>query len=148
GDYYAIASMSSQAMAQEVSANELLQQFAQQGFLTLDVRFDTAKATIRAESAPVLDQAAAMLRQAPSVRVEVGGHTDNVGSAASNLALSQQRADSVRAALVQRGIDAARLTAKGYGHTAPVADNRSEDGRAANRRVEIRKTGGSIGVAP
>lgn len=148
GDYYAIASMTSEAMVQEVSANELLQQFAQQGFLTLDVHFDTGKASIRAESAAVLDQAASMLQQVPSVYVEVGGHTDNIGSAASNLTLSRQRADSVRAALVQRGIDDARLTAKGYGDTEPVADNRSEVGRAANRRVEIKKTGGVITAVP
>lgn len=147
GDYYAIASITPEAMAQEVSANELLEQFDRQGFLRLDVHFDTGRATIRAESASILDQAAAMLKQASSARVEIGGHTDNVGNAAANLTLSQQRAESVRAALVQRGVAAGSLSAKGYGDTAPVADNRTEEGRAANRRVEISKTGGAIGAA-
>lgn len=142
GDYYAIASISAEAMAQEVSANELLEQFEQKGFLTLDVHFDTGKATIRPESATTLDQAAAMLKQAASVQAEVAGHTDNVGQSSTNLTLSQQRAESVRDALVQRGVDASRLSAKGYGDTAPVADNRSDEGRAANRRVEISKVSG------
>jgi len=142
GDYYAIASITPEAMAQEVSANELLEQFDRQGFLRLDVHFDTGRATIRAESASILDQAAAMLKQASAARVEIGGHTDNVGNAAANLRLSQQRAESVRAALMQRGVAAGSLSAKGYGDTAPVADNRSEEGRAANRRVEISKAGG------
>jgi outer membrane protein OmpA-like peptidoglycan-associated protein len=126
GDYYAIASVAAEAMAQVVSVNELLAQFDKDGFLELEVHFDTARATIRPESAGVLDQAAA-------------GHTDNVGDAAANQALSEQRAASVRQALVERGIDGARLTAKGYGASAPVADNRSEDGRAKNRRVELVK---------
>src|SRR5690606_3399299 len=117
---------------------------ASQGFVALDVHFDTGKATLRPESAAGLDRAAAMLQLAPSVRAEVGGHTDNVGKAETNLLLSQQRAESVRAALVQRGVSADRLTAKGYGDTVPVADNRSEAGRAANRRVEVRKVGGTI----
>lgn len=139
GEYYAIASLSPEAMVQEVSVQELLNQFDQQGFLRLDVHFDTAKATIRPDSAPTLDQAAAMLQQAANVHVEVGGHTDNVGNAEANLTLSQQRAESVRAALVERGVGAERLTAKGYGDRVPVADNDSDTGRAANRRVEIRK---------
>lgn len=148
GDYYAIASVSRQAMAQEVSANQLLEAFERDGFLKLDVHFDTGRATIRSESSATLDQAAAMLKKAASVQAEIGGHTDNVGRAQTNLTLSQQRADSVRAALLQRGIAAGRLTAKGYGDTVPVADNRSEDGRAANRRVEIRKTGDGVAGTP
>lgn len=139
GEYYAIASVERQAMAQAVSVNELLDQINRDGFLTLSVHFDTAKATLRPESAPALDQAVAMLKAAPEMKIEVAGHTDNVGNAESNMALSQQRAESVRAALVERGIDAGRLTAKGYGQTVPVADNRSEDGRAKNRRVEMVK---------
>ncbi|MFA5685146.1 MAG: OmpA family protein [Lysobacteraceae bacterium] len=139
GDYYAIASISAEAMEQVVSVNELLAQFDKDGFLELEVHFDTARATIRPESSAVLDQAAAMLREASSASVEVAGHTDNVGDAAANQSLSEQRAASVRQALVERGIDAARLSAKGYGASQPVADNRSEEGRAKNRRVELVK---------
>lgn len=139
GDYYAIASMSQEAMVQEVSVNELLNQFDKQGFLAMEVHFDTGKATIRPESTTTLDQAAALLRQASSVKAEIGGHTDNVGGADANLSLSQQRADSVREALIDRGIIADRLSAKGYGASAPIADNRSEEGRAKNRRVELVK---------
>jgi outer membrane protein OmpA-like peptidoglycan-associated protein len=80
-----------------------------------------------------------MLKQVSAAKVEIGGHTDNVGAADTNLALSQKRAESVRAALVERGIPTSRLAAKGYGDTAPVADNRSEEGRAKNRRVELVK---------
>lgn len=139
GDYYAIASISAEPMAQVVSVNELLTQLDKDGFLALEVHFDTAKATIRPESTGVLDQAASMLREAASMKAEIGGHTDNVGDAAANLALSEQRAASVRQALIERGVAAERLTAKGYGATAPVADNRSEAGRAQNRRVELVK---------
>jgi len=139
GDYYAIASVSPEAMAQEVSVNELQAQFDRQGLLALEVHFDTAKATIRPQSFAILDGAAAMLKQASSAKVEIGGHTDDVGAADANMVLSQQRAESVRVALVERGIDADRLSAKGYGSTRPVADNRNEEGRASNRRVELVK---------
>lgn len=139
GDAYAIASISREAMTQEVSVNELLKQFDQQGFLALEVHFDTAKATIRPESSTTLDQASTLLKQAASVKAEIAGHTDNVGADDANLALSQARADSVRTALLERGIAADRLTAKGYGASVPVADNRNEDGRARNRRVELVK---------
>ena len=79
------------------------------------------------------------LRQAPDLKLEVGGHTDNVGTAESNLSLSDARAKSVMKYLSDKGIVASRLTAKGYGQMSPVADNRGEDGRAKNRRVELTK---------
>ncbi len=140
GDAYAIASVSREAMTQEVAVNELLQQFDKQGFLALEVHFDNGKASIRPESSAILDQAAAMLKQSASTKVEIAGHTDNVGAGEANLTLSQQRAESVGAALAARGIAAERFTAKGYGASKPVADNRSEEGRAKNRRVELVKS--------
>ena len=78
------------------------------------------------------------LRRYPQLRVEVAGHTDDRGSHAYNLDLSQRRAQAVLDYFVQMGIDAARLVPKGYGETAPVADNATEAGRAENRRVELR----------
>ncbi len=102
------------------------------------ITFDTDKATIKAQSNPVLDAIATLLRDHPEIhRVRVEGHTDNRGSAAYNRDLSFRRARSVVAALVQRGIAAQRLTYAGYGFDRPVADNRTALGRAKNRRVEF-----------
>ena len=126
-------------MAQEVSVNELVDKLNKDGFLTLYVNFDTGKATIKPDSDATLDTAAAALKSAASLKIEVGGHTDNVGTSQANEKLSDERAKAVMAALVKRGVAANRLSAKGYGQSAPIADNRSEDGRAKNRRVELVK---------
>ena len=106
---------------------------------TLYVNFATGKATILAESNKTLDEAAQVLKAASSLKIEVAGHTDNAGTPDSNQKLSLERAKAVTAALVQRGIAASRLTAKGYGQTVPVADNRTDEGKAKNRRVELVK---------
>jgi len=124
-------------MQQDISVNEIADKLATDGFVALYVNFDTGKSTITPESARTLDAAAAALKAAGDLQVEVGGHTDNVGSPEANLRLSQERAKAVMAALVERGIKAGRLTAKGYGQTSPIADNRKEEGRALNRRVEL-----------
>jgi len=126
-----------QAMKQEIAANQLADQLQRDGFVTLSVNFDSGTATIRPDSARVLDDAAAALQLAAGLRVEVAGHTDSSGTPEGNLKLSQERAEAVRGALVARGVPAARLTAKGYGQTVPIADNRTEEGRAKNRRVEL-----------
>jgi OOP family OmpA-OmpF porin len=102
------------------------------------VNFATNSATLTPGSMAVLDQTAATLVKNPEVKAEVAGHTDNTGSAARNRVLSQQRAESVRRYLVSKGASAANLTARGYGPDQPVADNRSAQGRSANRRVELR----------
>jgi outer membrane protein OmpA-like peptidoglycan-associated protein len=108
------------------------------GKITLrGINFDTGKATIRPESYPVLDQAVELLNKNPKVRVEIQGHTDSVGSDSYNLRLSDARANSVYQYLVSRGIDPSRLSARGYGETMPVADNRTIDGRALNRRIDF-----------
>jgi outer membrane protein OmpA-like peptidoglycan-associated protein len=75
------------------------------------------------------------------VKLEIGGHTDSDGDAAKNVALSQSRADAVKKILVDQGIDAARLTTKGYGSTKPVDVNTTPEGKANNRRVEFTKAG-------
>jgi outer membrane protein OmpA-like peptidoglycan-associated protein len=77
-----------------------------------------------------------------ALKLEVGGHTDSDGDAAKNLALSQARADAVKKALVDQGVDAARLTTKGYGATKPIDLNTTPEGKANNRRVEFAKLGG------
>ena len=102
------------------------------------VYFDFDKATIKPESRPALDDAAKILKDNPSINVEIQGHTDSKGSDSYNLNLSDQRAWSVVSYLVQNfGIDKARLTAKGYGEARPIATNDTDDGRALNRRVEF-----------
>lgn len=73
----------------------------------------------------------------PELKFEIGGHTDNDGDAPANLKLSQDRADAVRLALIDLGIDGARLTTKGYGLTKPISENDSPEGKANNRRVEF-----------
>ena len=128
-----------EAMKQEVAVNEMADKLNKDGFVALYVNFDTGKATIRPDSAKTLDDAAAALKTVPAMKVEVGGHTDNVGTPEANQKLSQERAQAVMAALVQRGIKADRMTAKGYGQTTPIADNRTEEGRGKNRRVELVK---------
>jgi outer membrane protein OmpA-like peptidoglycan-associated protein len=139
GGSYVMTVSEREAMKQEVSVTELVDKLSKDGFVTLHVNFDTGKSTIQPDSAETLDAAAAALKEAADLKIEVGGHTDNVGTPEANLKLSQDRAQAVMAALVQRGVKADRLTAKGYGQTAPVADNRTEDGRAKNRRVELVK---------
>jgi outer membrane protein OmpA-like peptidoglycan-associated protein len=136
---YSMTVSEREAMKQDVKVNELAEKLEKDGFVSLYVSFDTGKATIRPDSAKTLDDAAEALRAVGGLKVEVGGHTDNVGTPEANQTLSQERARAVMAALVTRGIEAGRMTAKGYGQTTPVADNRTEEGRAKNRRVELVK---------
>lgn len=105
------------------------------------VNFDFDKATIRPDARPILDAAIDVLRQEPGINVSVQGHTDSVGSKEYNLRLSQRRAEAVTRYLVAGGIEASRLTPVGYGESDPVATNDTADGRAQNRRVELRVMG-------
>jgi outer membrane protein OmpA-like peptidoglycan-associated protein len=102
------------------------------------IYFNTAKATIKPESRPALEDAAKILKDNPTIKVEIQGHTDSQGSDEYNLTLSDKRAWAVVNYLIQNfGIEADRLVAKGYGEAKPVADNEKEEGRALNRRVEF-----------
>jgi hypothetical protein len=107
---------------------------------TQGIFFDVGKSSIRPESTPALKAIARALEEHPDLRLLIEGHTDNVGDAAANLALSRARAEAVKAALVESlGIAAARLETAGLGDTKPAADNESPEGRSSNRRVEVVK---------
>jgi OOP family OmpA-OmpF porin len=101
------------------------------------INFDFDKANIKPEAEPVLDAAAEVLKENPDVNVRVGGHTDSVGTDAYNQGLSERRAKAVQDYLAKHGVDASRLTAVGFGESQPVADNKTADGRAQNRRVTL-----------
>ena len=102
------------------------------------LNFATGSAELPAASAPALQNAADQIKGMPAGTViEIAGHTDNVGDAAANMTLSQQRADAVRNALVRDGVNPAMLTARGYGDTRPVASNDTSNGRLRNRRIEF-----------
>jgi outer membrane protein OmpA-like peptidoglycan-associated protein len=104
------------------------------------VHFETNRAKIRPESFGLLDTVAQVLRDYPAIQVEVQGHTDSQGPDKKNLKLSQQRADAVREYLISHGIEPYRMTATGYGEARPIESNKTASGRAANRRVEFRRT--------
>ena len=102
------------------------------------VYFDTASAKIKSASFGVLDRVAGVLKNNAELKVEVQGHTDNVGRAAYNRKLSEARAEAVRQYLVGKGVSAGRLSASGYGYDRPIASNDTAEGLAKNRRVELK----------
>lgn len=105
-------------------------------FVLKGVQFDSGKASLTGDSHARLDVVVEYMTHKPSSRIEVSGHTDNVGKAKTNKKLSQQRADAVRAYLISKGIDGERITAIGYGSEKPIASNDTEAGRQENRRIE------------
>lgn len=125
------------AMEQEITASQMWQTLQKDGFIALYINFDTGKATIKSESASVVGQIAELMKSQGSLKISVEGHTDSQGSAASNKPLSLDRAKAVIRAVSGSGVDAARMSAVGWGQEKPIADNRTEEGRAKNRRVEI-----------
>jgi outer membrane protein OmpA-like peptidoglycan-associated protein len=139
GRDYTLAVVEVGEMTQEVSASDMLDALNKDGFIALYINFDTGKSEIKPESLAVVEQIAKLLKDNPALKISVEGHTDNVGAAQANKLLSEQRAKSVMNAIVKAGIIPTRLSAVGWGQEKPVSDNRSEDGRAKNRRVEIVK---------
>jgi outer membrane protein OmpA-like peptidoglycan-associated protein len=138
---FALVIVERQAMKQEVVANAgaLQSGLAEVGHAEVPgIYFDFGKSEVKPESRPALEQVAKLLQENPSMRVWVVGHTDSVGSAESNVALSNARAASVIRVLTQQmGIASRRLAPHGAGPYAPVASNKTEEGRAKNRRVEL-----------
>jgi outer membrane protein OmpA-like peptidoglycan-associated protein len=108
-----------------------------QTFALRNIFFETASFALLPASTAELNNLVGLMKATPALRIEVGGHTDNVGNDAANQLLSEQRANAVRDFLVKQGIDASRVVAKGYGETKPVATNETDEGRAQNRRTEV-----------
>jgi len=102
------------------------------------IQFETAKAVIKTSSYPILNNVVRVMQNNPTYKLSIEGHTDSQGNEASNLDLSQRRADAVKLYLVNNGIDTSRMTTVGYGEAVPVADNNTPEGRALNRRVEFK----------
>jgi len=127
-------------LAEGGNMNVTGKKFIDAKLVTHGITFDYNKATIKPESMGTLNMVVQVMKDNPDILFEVGGHTDSDGDDAYNIKLSQQRADAVKQQLTSMGVDASRLTAKGYGETKPVADNTSPEGKANNRRVEFVKT--------
>lgn len=140
GAGYAIVVVEDAALKQEVvvDAAALKKGLAAEGRVALyGIYFDTGKAVVKPESAPTLEQIVKLLKQDPKQQLFVVGHTDGTGQLEANVKLSNDRAAAVVKELVSRGIDASRLKPAGVGPWSPVASNRTEDGKAKNRRVEL-----------
>jgi outer membrane protein OmpA-like peptidoglycan-associated protein len=126
-------------MVQEITANEMLDALNKDGYISLNILFETGKSAIQQESLPIVDQIYELMKSNSALKVSVEGHTDNVGDAASNKKLSNDRVKAIMDALISKGIDKTRLSSIGWGQEKPVADNRTDEGRTKNRRVEIVK---------
>jgi outer membrane protein OmpA-like peptidoglycan-associated protein len=120
--------------------SDMMKKFDEQGFIDIyGIYFDTGKWKVKPESYPVIEQFTSYMKDHPDLKVIIEGHTDNTGNDASNLTLSDKRAQSIKAEFVKRGIDPGRMETKGYGEAKPVADNATAEGRTQNRRVTILK---------
>jgi len=136
-------------VSENVDARELTETFTIEKNLVLvpievgqtirlnNIFFDFGKSTLRQESNEELNNVVNLLNNNPKMEIEIAGHTDNIGSDAANMKLSDDRANAVRNYLISKGISASRITAKGYGETKPIATNDTDEGRQINRRVEF-----------
>ncbi len=138
GEYH-IYIVEAEAMVQQVTASDMLGALNRDGFIALYINFDSGKAVVKEDSLGIIDQIHQLLKDNPALKISVEGHTDNTGTPAGNKKLSEERALAVAGILKTKGIAAGRLSTAGWGQERPVADNRTEDGKAKNRRVEIVK---------
>lgn len=136
---YDIAVAEREEMKQDIKASEMLTALNKDGYIALYINFETGKADIKTESQPIIEQIVQLLQSNPSLKISVEGHTDDSGTPQSNQVLSEKRAASVMNAVIAKNIDKTRIKSKGWGQTKPLADNRTEEGKAKNRRVEIVK---------
>lgn len=139
GTAYSLTILEIGEMTQDVTAGDMLAALNKDGRIALAIHFDTGKATIKPESRKIVGEIAALLKTNPGLKVSIEGHTDNTGTPEGNKALSEARAKAVVEAVVGQGVEAARMSAVGWGQDKPVEENATEEGRARNRRVEVVK---------
>ncbi|MDO6674598.1 OmpA family protein [Tenacibaculum sp. 1_MG-2023] len=124
---------------EKITADKIINEINTKGFATLHINFDSGKSRIKADSYEIVSEISKMLKTNPNLKISIEGHTDNVGNEEFNMKLSKNRAKSVLMSLVDEGIEESRLESKGFGHTKPIGNNATEEGKAQNRRVELRK---------
>jgi outer membrane protein OmpA-like peptidoglycan-associated protein/osmotically-inducible protein OsmY len=126
----------------EVAQKEVCQAAFKKAMVKEKIHFNYNKATIKESSYRLLDKIVEIAKACPKETIEIGGHTDSIGSYDYNRVLSQKRADAVKAYMVKKGVKKERLKAVGYGERKPIADNMHKEGRAINRRIEFQIQGG------
>ena len=127
---YMLNVLEMEPMKQEITANEMLDALNKDGYIALNILFETGKSAIQKESLTIVDQIFELMKSDATLKISIEGHTDNKGDAASNKKLSNERAKAVMDALIAKGVDKTRMSFVGWGQEKPVADNRSEDGMA------------------
>jgi OOP family OmpA-OmpF porin len=137
-DYERIENIVKKHIPEVVETQVVVKEPMEQKWVLVGVNFDFNKATLKSESYPILFHAVQVLLMNPDMRVEIQGHTDNIGSEDYNMKLGEKRAQSVKDYLVARGISADRLTTRSFGESQPIADNKTASGREMNRRVEFK----------
>lgn len=136
---YTLIIMEIEEMIQEITANSMLNALNENGYIALSILFEIGKFAIQKESLPIVDHIFELMNNNKTLKISIEGHTDNVGVAASNKTLSNNRAKAIFDFLVAKGIDKNRMSFVGWGQEKPISDNRTDEGRTKNRRVEIVK---------
>ena len=137
GNAFTVILIEKETMRQDISASGLMAALDSVGHVAVYINFDTGKSVLKPEHNTTISEVYKLLADNPGLKLTIEGHTDNVGLAADNKALSEKRAQAVVAALIQKGVSSDRLNAVGFGYEKPIADNSTEEGRAKNRRVEL-----------
>lgn len=137
-DYERIENIVKKHIPEVVETQVVVKEPMEQKWVLVGVNFDFNKATLKSESYPILFHAVQVLLMNPDMRVEIQGHTDNIGSEDYNMKLGEKRAQAVKDYLVARGISADRLSTRSFGENQPIADNKTASGREMNRRVEFK----------
>lgn len=138
-DQFTFMVLEKEGMKQEMEPKEMFEKINSGETLILYINFETGKSTIKNESQQIIDDLFSMLHNNAALKITIEGHTDNMGNSKSNQTLSENRATSVKNALVMKGISENRISTIGYGQDKPLSDNTSEEGKSKNRRVEIKK---------